>query len=79
MSGAAQQVEPEEPPPPPDIAEVRFELDDYRIEGFITMSPGAPACAAGDLPCMRDAARAEQPDPEAAEAPSPEAPPTPGS
>ena len=79
LACAAQQVDPEEPPPPPDIAELRFELDDYRIEGFITMSPAAPACAAGDLPCMRDAARAEQPDPEAAEAQSPQAPPTPRS
>lgn len=79
MACAAQQVDPESPPPPPDIAQIRFELDDYRIEGFITMNPPAPDCAAGDLPCLRDAARAEEPDPEAAEAPSPEAPPTPGS
>ncbi len=77
LACAAQQADPEEPPPAPEIAQIRFELDDYRIEGFLTMAPPTSDCALGDLGCARDAARDAEPeaDPETPETPeSPELP-----
>lgn len=69
---AAQQQDPEAPPPPAEISQVRFELDDYRIEGYVTRAPAAASCDGGDLSCLREAGRADPP--EAPEAPALEAP-----
>lgn len=74
---AALQEDPESEPPEPPTVYLRFELDDYQIEGAVRLEYPPPPCADDDLVCIAErdaAATAEESQPEAPEAETPETP-----
>lgn len=80
---AALQENPDEAPPEPPTVYLRFELDDYQIEGAVRLEYPPPPCADDDLVCIaeREASstleEAQPEQPEAPETPQPETPSTP--
>jgi type VI secretion system protein VasD len=59
---AALQEDPEaEPPEPPTVA-VRFEVDDYQIEGAVRFEYPPPPCADDDLICQAERAASDTAD-----------------
>ncbi|MGE0787603.1 MAG: type VI secretion system lipoprotein TssJ [Sandaracinaceae bacterium] len=72
---AALQDDPDAPPPEQPTVYLRFEIDDYQIEGAVRLEYPPPPCEETDLICIAEreaAATMEDAQPEAPE--TPEAP-----